>query len=182
MLRRAGEAVGAAGRDDQPITFAPPMSPTFVFGPPPELGGVLVSVGAGDEIVEDPFVFGPPPTLEGMSELVGAGDELVDSPFASNELAREAGIVDDTVNVLAPLFVVVVLPGSLGGGDGEVLLLILLLVLNAGLPPIGELERRSASRLFLVSMNTPRGPATMSAWNWTVRSLSNGWFVLVMYT
>jgi len=94
--------------------------------------------------------------------LVGVGVDV------KSELASEAGNVVVEVNVVVPPSV------PLFGGDGAVLLLLLSLFLNAGLPPIGEDEMSSASLLLLVSMNTPRGPATISAWNWTFRSFSRG--------
>lgn len=162
--------MGTAGISDHPITIAPLTSPVTRFAEP----GVPVCVVAGAE-------------LEAVA-------------LARMDDATDAGMVDVAVKVLAPPFesvAVVVVGSELGfegepdeGGGGGVLLVSLPpepppeppLETKAGFPPIALLEMSSARRSDLVSMKTPRGPATMSAWNCTVRSLSRGWFVLVTYT
>lgn len=176
---------GVAGTDDHPITFAPPISPVARFGP----GPVPASGGAA-------------PAFSGVPGKVAVGSEPKDDAvrLAIKELATEAGIVDVTVNVL-PVSVgdadAVVVLGSLGslgslgllsvgGGAGAVELPpppppppLPPLLTNAGFPPIGELEMSWASLSGLVSINTPSGPARMSAWNWTVMSFNSGCSVIV---
>lgn len=153
--------MGTAGTDDHPITFAPLTSPVTRFA---VLGtSVVVAVDAGAEL------------------------ETVPVALARMELATELGTVDVAVKVLAPPFesVAVVVVGSELGFDGDdegggvLLPPPEPLETKAGLLPMALLEISSARRSDLVSMKTPKGPATMSAWNCTVRSLSSGWFVLV---